>query len=227
MEKENRKLNFKIVIPVIIGIVIILILVISNNMKSNIPIYNPVVEYSTIETNSANKVQELNNSDENTKAKDNIEFKSVNYGDTISNDFVSMTIEKSSISEELYPTNTSSVYSYIPNKDNEQYFYLTGNIKNISGDTYNVENIYATMTFDDKYNYKASLKADDGGNNFYGNNVKPLGNVKYYLYVSVPNELIESYSNCLIRFGFKENFERDYSNDFSLYNYRYEINVSR
>ena len=138
-----------------------------------------------------------------------------------------MTIKKASTSQELKPTDTSSVYSYMPDKDNETYFYVTGNMKNVGGDSYSVEDMNIQMTFDDKYNYTGYIAADDGGNDFYGDYVKPFGSVKYYMYASVPDELINSYSTCKIQFGFHDNFRHDYKTDFSLYEYCYEINLTK
>lgn len=112
-------------------------------------------------------------------------------------------------------------------KENEKYFYLKGTLKNISGDSYDSEDIVAQITFDDKYNYNAYLKADDGGNDFYGHVVKPFGVVTYYIYASVPNELIEIYSTCTIKFGFKENFSGSYYDDFDECDYLYQISGSR
>ncbi len=187
---------------------------------------NPVLDINEVVKNQSNKVQ---NTDDNkdTSTEKEIEFKTVNYGDTISTEFVDMTIDSASSSEELYPTDTSGVYSYVKDTEGEKYFYLTGSLKNISGNSYDVQDIYAEMIFDNKYTYRAQLVDDNGGNDFYGHNVKPLGSVKYYLYSSIPDELIDSYNTCTIKFAFKENFEHDYHTDFSLYDYRYTITLDK
>lgn len=83
------------------------------------------------------------------------------------------------------------------------------------------------MIFDSKYTYTGSVAADDGGRNFMGYDVKPLSTVKYYIYSSIPDELINSYSTCTIRFAFKENFEHELYADFSLYDYRYQIELEK
>ena len=155
------------------------------------------------------------------------EFIQVNFGDSIKTDFVEMTIERASIAQELKPTDTSGVYSYMSDKENETYFYITGSMKNIGGDSYSVEEMNIQMTFDGKYNYSGHIAADDGGNDFYGDTVKPLGSVKYYMYALVPDELIESYSTCVVRFAFHDNFKHDYHSDFNLYEHCYTITLSK
>ena len=155
-------------------------------------------------------------------------FTKVNLGDSITTDFVEMTVEKAETSDAIKPTDTSSVYSYKPEQDNETYFYLVGNIKNISGDSYDVEEMNIVMTFDGKYNYTGYIAADDGGNDFYGNYVKPLSSVKYYMYASVPDELIATYSKCTVKFGFHENFENtSFVTEFNECEYCYSIDLTK
>lgn len=145
-------------------------------------------------------------------AMPNAIVKSVALGDTISLDFVEMTLEEIGVSETILPVDTSRVYSYISDTPNEKYFYLTGTLKNLSGNTYDVEDIFAQMVFDGTYSYSAYLTACAWSNNFYDESVKPLGTVKYYIYASIPDELINSYGECEIKFGF--------ANDFSVSRYR-------
>jgi len=176
--------------------------------------------------NKTNQVSDGNNGEQE-EEESKVEFQTVNFGDTITTDFIEMSIVKASTSQELKPTDTSSVYSYFSDKDDETYFYITGDIKNIGGDSYSVEDMNIQLTFDDKYNYTGHIAADDGGNDFYGDYVKPFGKVKYYMYASVPDELIKSYSTCTIQFAFHDNCKSDYHSDFSLYEYCYEIVLTK
>lgn len=132
--------------------------------------------------------------------------KNMDLGETISLDFVEMVLEEIGISETITPVDTNRGYSYIPDTPNEKYFYLTGTLKNLSGNTYNVEDILAQMVFDGTYAYNAKLTACAWTNNFFGENVKPLGTVKYYIYASIPDELIDNYEECEIKFGFANEF---------------------
>lgn len=153
-------------------------------------------------------------------------YETINFGEMIALDFVEWTVDSAACTQEIFPTDTSSVYSYMPDQENEQYWYITGTIKNISAETYNVEYIAAELCFDDKYKYDAYLIADDGGRDFYGQTVKPFGSVKYYIYASVPDELIGMYTTCTVKFAFEDNFD-NYRPDFDECKYFYQVTVSK
>lgn len=180
-----------------------------------------------VEKGSAAQNNQVNEAAEDETEEETVDFQIVNFGDTITNDFIEMSIESASTSQELNPTDTSGVYSYMSDQDGETYFYILGNIKNVGGDSYSVEDMNIQFTFDDKYNYTGYIAADDGGNDFYGDDVKPLGTVKYYMYVSAPDEIVNSYSTCRVQFAFHENCEYDYKSDFSVYEYCYQIDLSK
>lgn len=101
------------------------------------------------------------------------------------------------------------------------------------GFNYGVDNICVELNFDEKYKYNGHLIADDGGNDFYGDNVDPFDTVKFYMYSSIPDELINQYNKCTITFGFDENFGYNDDNTYSYISsmdeckYTYEITVSK
>ncbi|MBO5047539.1 MAG: hypothetical protein J6D19_03910 [Clostridia bacterium] len=187
--------------------------------------YNSHSDETTLQEN-LNKVEDTTIPPQTT-VEPTIDFTVVRYGDIIKTNFIEMSINKVSTAQELKPSDTSGAYSYYPDEENETYFFLTGNIKNIGTDSYSVEEMNVQFTFDGKYNYQGFIAADDGGHNFYGDRVKPFGTVKYYMYASIPDELIRSYSTCTIKFAFHENCDYDYSTDFSKYEYLYELTVSK
>lgn len=195
--------------------------------SSTISEANSVQENSEKSTSFVNQDFEQQNQALEGNGKEELKFEICNFGDMITTDFVEFTIETASILENLYPTDTSSSYSYIEGKDGEHFFCLIGTIKNIGGNAYDVKDMRIEMMFDNKYTYTGYVAADDGGRNFYGNNVKPLSTIKYYIYSSIPDELINSYSTCIIKFAFKENFEHELFTDFSLYDYRYQIELEK
>ena len=184
------------------------------------------VETTQTESTVQNQMSETT-AEEEVQEEQAIEFETVHFGDSIITDFVEMTVESMDTSQELKPTDTSSVYSYMSDQDGETYFYVTGTMKNTSGDSYSVEDMNIQMTFDGKYNYTGYIAADDGGNDFYGDYVKPFGSVKYYMYASIPDELISSYSTCVIKFAFHDNFMHDINTDFSTYEHCYTIAVTK
>ena len=134
------------------------------------------------------------------------EMEEIKIGDTIALDFVEMTIDSTGVSDTILPVDTSRVYSYISDIENEQYFYVKGTIKNLSGESYDVEDLFAQFVFDDKYTYNAILAACANSNDFYDEYVKPLGTVVYYIHASIPDELIQTYTHCSIVFGFQNEF---------------------
>ena len=148
-------------------------------------------------------------------------------GSQVTLDFVDMTVDSASWSDEIKPTDTSSVYSYKADQEGESYFWLCGTMKNTSGAAYSVEDIVSELMFDGKYTYNAYLIADDGGNDFYGDYVNPLSSVKYYIYASVPDELKDTYSSCELRFGFAENFSGSYYDEFDECDYLYTITLTK
>lgn len=140
------------------------------------------------------------------KVADSIGAKAVkvNLGETIANDTLEIVIDTASTSQEIKPADTSRVYSYIGDKDGETYFFLTGNLKNIAGVDYDVDELKLDFCFDEKYNYTGRVIIDVGENDFYNTAVKPLQTVKYYMYASIPDEMIESYSTCTVQFAVKD-----------------------
>jgi len=153
-------------------------------------------------------------------------FTKVNLGDTVTLDFAELTFESAAWSDDIKPTDTSGVYSYMSDEEGESYFWLCGTLKNTSGEKFNVDNTYGEIVFDNKYSYTAYLIADDGGNDFFGDTVKPLKTIKYYIYASCPDEIKESYSSAVVNFAFKDNFAYEYKSDWTLYDNLFTISLS-
>mgnify|MGYP002579753408 CR=1 FL=1 len=174
-----------------------------------------------------NKVGDNTSQQQEDSVEKSDEFVKLNIGDTITLDFVEFTVDSTSWSDDIKPTDTSSVYSYMSDKEDESYFWICGTMKNISGNAYSVENMVSEIVFDDKYTYTAHLAADDGGHNLYGDYVKPLSSVKYYIYVSAPDEIKETYSTVTVKFGFKDSFSGSYYDDFKECNYLYTISLNK
>ena len=154
-------------------------------------------------------------------------FFEVPFNQKVSLEFVEFTIEDSLCTEELTPADTSGVYSYMADNEDEKYFCIYGTLKNLSGEEYDIEDIVSEICFNDKYTYTAHLKADDGDGDFYGNYVKPLGSVTFYIYASVPDEVVNIYESCTVKFGFKEGFSGSYYDDFEECDYLYYVTFNK
>ena len=80
-----------------------------------------------------NKVGDSTSQQQEEPVEKGDEFVKLNIGDTVTLDFVEFTVDSASWSDDIRPTDTSSVYSYKPDQENESYFWICGTMKNISG----------------------------------------------------------------------------------------------
>ena len=196
---------------------------------SKVPESSQETEMVTSDPEGGNKItpQESAPSSETTEPeKDCVE---INFGEQISLDFVEITIEGASSGDEIRPDNPQSVYRYMSDNEGEKYVYLYGTIKNISGNQYEfADNMYAHMTFDDKYNYSANITADeDGGFSYIYAYLDPLKSEKFYIIASIPDELADQYAQIKVKLGFAENFDGAYNIQENECDYLYSVTVSR
>lgn len=155
------------------------------------------------------------------------DFQAMKIGDKIKLDFVDMTLDKLSVAEEIFPADTSGFYSYYENISGEKYIYLKGKIQNISGNGYSVKDMVSEVVFDNKYTYTCYVIANDGGNDFYSDYVNSMTGVTYYIYASVPDEVISNYSSCTFFFGFEDKFNGSYYDSFSKCPYLYQLSAKK
>ena len=85
---------------------------------------------------------------------------------------------------------------------------MSGIIKNLSEAKLYARSIYISFCFDNNYNYEGNIEVEgENGEDFFGEDMKPLQNSKMYLYAKVPNEVAKKYKTCTVTFGFAKNFE--------------------
>lgn len=112
-------------------------------------------------------------------------------------DIAEITINGVSIEEEILPPDTSgSVYKY-KNIENEKYIVLKGTFKNLmSGKFRDFNNFNGVLKVNNKYEYKSFIIvfANDDVNTFY-NEPDSLETMNCYIWVSVPDEIINDNSN--------------------------------
>lgn len=183
--------------------------------------------------NSSNEVSNKMNDNEEVISKvesdDTTSFHEISFGETQTLDFVEFTIDGASSGDEIKPANPQNVYTYESDLDGEKYIYIYGTIKNISGDQFEfADNMYAKMTFDDKYNYRASIIADeDGSFSYIYAYLDPLKSERFYIIASVPDEMENQYSKVNVKFGFAENFDGEYNIQEDECDYLYSITVTK
>lgn len=182
------------------------------------------------ENSSPNKVDSSDTKNKVEDIEDNsVEYKSVNFKDKIKTDFVEITLTKAKTGKEIKPDKPKSVYRYHQKQDGKTYFYVYGNIKNVSGKKFEfADNMYVLFSFDDKYEYGGYVSADESGTfSYIYAYLDPLEKEKFYLIAAVPNEVIKTYKNVELKFGFKENFEHEYNIQEKDCDYLYSIKMSK
>ena len=131
----------------------------------------------------------------------------VAFGSPIENDYVSLLLDKSGSVIELCSGSSSyGTYTYYTSDNGDPYFYLEGTFKNLGGAPVDIRHTYITFTFDDKYTYEGEMDGFAAGNNGFIHDVSPLASVSCYVYAAVPQELLDTYTTCVVRIGFDKSF---------------------
>lgn len=165
-----------------------------------------------------------------TEEQSGAEIRPVGIGDRITTDFIDMTVEQAGTADRIKPSDPDPtsfyVTSYVPGS-NETFFCVTGTAKNTGGTEYDLIHMYTELVFDGKYHYTAKVLGDSG-RDLYGSQMKPLSSVRYYIYASVPDEIIGSFSTVTVQFAFNDNIKAvRRKENFSAYTHRYEISLAR
>lgn len=145
-------------------------------------------------------------------------------------EFVNMNFYSFSWLNEIYPSNISGSHAYLPERGGEEFLVLSGNIKNISGDTLGVTyNSEINFVFDDKYTYSGSFTLETiGGTGVSDWSLRPLEEKRFHIYVSLPNEIVNTYSTGIIQLGFNNDFgSTSSSGGPQSCTYKYQLNFNR
>ena len=151
-------------------------------------------------------------------------YEPIKTGDTISLDFVEMSIGGLKYAEELSEKKDNITYSYSPGTDGNVIFWLGVTLKNTSGNGYRLSGwgSKAQIVFDDKYTYDGEMRNVLGGN---GKTMDPLVTNNIYVCAEVPESIASEHQSVAVRFGFNEDFESyDPSSDtLETLDYKYEF----
>lgn len=180
-------------------------------------------EEITEETSIINKI--------NTTSKDDSEYyDQVEMNQTLELGFATIVFSGFSIDRELLPKNTSGVYMYLAENEGSKYIHLVGSVTNNTGEQFDVENIVVRFVFDDQYKYDGFMKADSGFMEAYDHYVDPMTSTDFHICAIVPDEVVTSFHNCKVRFGFRDNF-KEIRNEFEYYigncDYKYEFQITQ
>lgn len=215
-EQKKRYKNIIIGISITINVFLIILLIIvsimfiknkepaQNNSKSNVSMSSNT---NTTDENyyALDKTKNNNNVKTNTKSDYiNIELnKHYTIPDVAEIEFYEITV-----AEKILPPNTSSVYSYHEDIENENYIVLKGSYKNLSTTTFNYFNDFdGRLKLNDKYEYdNVYINFFTPNSSDFYDNPKPLQTMDCYIYISVPNEILNDSSNI---YSFYLNFKPD------------------
>lgn len=128
-------------------------------------------------------------------------------GTAIENDYVYLLLEKTGSAKEIRSGSTNyGTYSYHSSDNGDPFFFLEGSFKNLGGIPVDIRNTYITFTFDGKYTYKGEMDGFAKDTLGFISDVSPLSSVNCYVYTAVPQELLDSYTTCVVRIGFTKDF---------------------
>lgn len=183
------------------------------------------------ETSNVTKMEETDSNE--SEKEPEITFETVNAGDKITTDDIEMTIDAAAENKKIENPNATGYFvRYMDAGENETYIYFSGTIKNVGTQAISFDEMRVDVLIDDKFEYSGHITAqdrDDGDISSLGTYLRPFESTVYYIYVSVPDELISSYKTCKFDFGFKKEFVR-YSpvlDDWDDCEYRYTITIAK
>lgn len=170
----------------------------------------------------------VNRIDSSTK-NDSEYYDALSLGEAIILEFAELVFNNIQITDTIIPKDTSGVYMYYPDEEGSKFIDLSGSVKNISNEEIDVENITIQFVFDDKYKYEGFVIADAGVMRASDHYVNPLVSVDIHIIADIPDELIDSFENCKIRFGFKKGFSnvRNFEDGIGMCDYKYEVQYQK
>lgn len=151
-------------------------------------------------------------------------------GNTITTPFAEMTVSEAAIANDIQTSVSSGSITYISGpdaKEDTEYVYIRGTLKNTSKSEIVMVNISGTAEIDGyTYDLDRTIIESDGNTTF---SIEPLKTYTYTLYAEVPNELAQSAAPCVVNFGFNENFGNiiNIPNKETKIDYNYTINIAK
>lgn len=149
----------------------------------------------------------------------------ISVGDTITLDFVEMTIDGIYRGDEIKEDDGPNTYHQRTSNSNNQIFWLETTMKNIGTTKFSLWGInkyIAEITFDDTYTYEAKINKLVGMGN---SELTPFESAKVYIWAEIPIEMLDNYENAVIRFAFNDGFERAETEAFESMKHCFELNA--
>ena len=121
--------------------------------------------------------------------------------DIITNDYMELNVDKIATGTDNHP-----MVVYADKGDDEQLFYIRGQVKNLCGTPKSIWNSSVVVCFDDKYYfYYCICPVRDG--EYLFDDVNPLSVVDFYVPIAVSNEILNSFQTVTVTIGTNDDWE--------------------
>lgn len=135
-------------------------------------------------------------------------------GDTISEDFMEMTVAETGIAADIKTSITSGVVTQVTGpepQEGQQYLYIRGTIKNLATEELPVYDFFVGNFQVGDYNYQVSATDCDiiDASGAPITSIDPLMSGTYTIYTAIPDELAASGSPITFTFGFYDMFANE------------------
>lgn len=142
------------------------------------------------EDSDADKIYDDTNETDETTTEPEKQPVSIKLGQKIvMDDIAEFTLEKSTWSDEIKPSDTNRAYSYKSDVDSEKYFVLKGTVKSIASDSFGFDDISdIEVLINGKYKFDGYIQIEESDRNGFTSSVKPLQESVILIYASVSDE---------------------------------------
>lgn len=122
------------------------------------------------------------------------------FGQTVTvADVIAFTVTSCAWEDQILPSNTSGVYSYKPDQEDETYLVLRGTFTNLSGSSYDVEYIQdSSIQINEKYSFSIYFDGEDPDGTGFSSSTKPLQTVNFVIYASISDGVKDIFENATI-----------------------------
>lgn len=118
-------------------------------------------------------------------------------------DIVEFALESCSWQDEIYPSNTSSAYSYYSDEADETYLVIRGSMTNLSGESYDIDSLQdSNIVVNGKYSFNVRVEAEEADGASFSRSTKPLQTVNLIIYAGISDGVKEIFEDGTITFNF-------------------------
>ena len=130
-------------------------------------------------------------------------FEETELGSTFENSMIQISFDSIGISHELYPDDTSDLYSYEEARDGYQFVCLRGRIKNVGTEDVDSDFFKCTLTINGDYTYDAAMSLMTDPTTTIDYLLVPFEACTYVIYATLPEEAVSSMidGNFIVRFN--------------------------